>query len=75
MKNSRFIHISNSLNMIIAEMSSFLPLFSASPTSDFSRKRNLPFEKIIRIILGFQGKTLDKELIDIGKPPEFRSLI
>ncbi|MBR1641898.1 MAG: IS4 family transposase [Butyrivibrio sp.] len=56
-------------------MSSFLPLFSASPTSDFSRKRNLPFEKIIRIILGFQGKTLDKELIDIGKPATASALV
>lgn len=42
---------------------------------DFSRNRSLDFIKTITTIFGFQGKTLDKELIDIGKPVTASALV
>lgn len=42
---------------------------------DFSRKRTLDFIKTITTILGFQGKTLDKELIDLCKPATAPALV
>lgn len=52
----------------IRELNKYRSLFLVCPKKDFSRNRSLDFIKTIKTILGFQGKTLDKELIDIGKP-------
>lgn len=43
-------------------------LVSVCPDKDFSLDRSLDLIKTIKTILGFQGKTLAKEFIDIGKP-------
>ncbi|RKM56311.1 hypothetical protein D6853_05820 [Butyrivibrio sp. X503] len=58
----------NRLFYCIRELNKTRSLFSVYPDKDFSRNRSLDFIKTIKTILGFQGKTLDKELIDIGKP-------
>ncbi|SFU73936.1 IS4 family transposase [Butyrivibrio sp. INlla21] len=58
----------NRLFYCIRELNKTCSLFFVCPGKDFSRNRSLDFIKTITTILGFQGKTLDKELIDIGKP-------
>lgn len=38
--------------------------FFRNPDSDFTRKRKLPVEKVMKLILSMGGGTLDKELLD-----------
>ena len=54
------------LNNVVLEMSSIPSLFSMS-LIDFSRNRIFNFKTLIIIILGFAGKSLNKELYDYFK--------
>ena len=36
-------------------------------SSDFTRNRSMGFERMLKTILGLQGKTLDKEMHDLGE--------
>lgn len=73
MDNMQTIH--NRLFYCLRELNKMRSLFSVYPDKDFSRNRSLDFVKTITTILGFQGKTLDKELIDIGKPVTASALV
>lgn len=73
MDNIQTIH--NRLFYCPRELNKVRSLFSVCPDKDFSRNRSLDFIKTIATILGFQGKTLDKELIDIGKPVTASALV
>lgn len=73
MDNMQTIH--NRLFYCLRELNKMRSLFSVCPDKDFSRNRSLDFVKTITTILGFQGKTLDKELIDIGKPVTASALV
>ena len=73
MDNMQTIH--NQLFYCLRELNKVRSLFSVCPDKDFSRNRSLDFIKTIATILGFQGKTLDKELIDIGKPVTSSALV
>lgn len=65
----------NRLFYFIRELDKHRSLFSVCPDKDFSRHRSLDFIRTVTTILGFQGKTLDKELIDIGKPATASALV
>ena len=73
MDNMQTIH--NQLFYCLRELNKVRSLFSVCPDEEFSRNRSLDFIKTIATILGFQGKTLDKELIDIGKPVTASALV
>ncbi len=52
------------LDNIIKDMEKNPALFVKNPKSDFTRKRVLTFSKIIKIIIGMGGNSLNKELLD-----------
>lgn len=61
----------NTLKTCISELSEYPWLFAASPESDFTRRRKLPFEKVISAVLTFRSGTLNHELMDFfGMTPE-----
>lgn len=59
-------NISFVINTILGEMSSTISLYSAS-SKDFTRNRKLPFEKLIKFIIGMQGQSICKEIFDCFK--------
>lgn len=65
----------NRLFYHIREIAKHTSLFSVCPDKDFSRNRTFNFIRTMTTILGFQGKTLDKELIDIGTPATASALV
>jgi len=52
------------LESIILEMSESPELFVKNPGHDFTRKRKLPFEIMLQILLSMGGNSLCKELLD-----------
>lgn len=56
--------IKKNLDNSITNAASISDLFAKSPGKDFKRKRKLPFEEVIRFIIGIGGNCLNKELLD-----------
>jgi len=54
----------NTLKTCISEISECPWLFSASPESDFTRRRKLPFERVLSAVLAFRSGTLNHEMMD-----------
>ena len=66
--------IRNALFSIIREVVKNAPAFVRDPERDFTRKRKLDMESVIRILLGMEGKTLSRELLDhFGVRPDVAS--
>lgn len=55
------------LNDIIAEMARHPSLFVEHPGKDFTRDRKLPFETMLKIIIGMNGGSIQKELYSYDK--------
>ncbi|WP_303669709.1 IS4 family transposase [Selenomonas ruminantium] len=56
--------IRDTLNGVISEMAKNASSFVVNPEKDFTRKRTLTFERMLKIILGMGGQSLNKELAD-----------
>ena len=52
------------LKNCINELSDTPELYVKNPTKDFSRKRKLPFEQMVKIVLSMTGKSICGELMD-----------
>lgn len=63
MSNAR--RVKRNLNKCIQEISLSSDLYCRNPGVDFSRKRKLPFAEVMKAILCFSGKSLNKEMIEI----------
>lgn len=53
------------LKNCINELSNAPELFAKNPSKDFSRKRKLPFDQMIKVILSMTGKSICGELMDL----------
>lgn len=58
------------LNSIISDMAKDASSFVVNPEKDFTRNRTLPFDRMIKIILGMGGQSLNKELADYFRDTE-----
>lgn len=56
--------VKNSLESIISELAENPSLFIKDPKRDFTRKRKIDFENLLRIIITSAGKSMNKELLD-----------
>ena len=56
--------VKETLNSLIRDMSQHAWLYAKDPKRDFTRSRKLPFEEMLRILLGMGGGHLTKELLD-----------
>ena len=56
--------VKEKLDSLIHNISQCAWLFTKDPKRDFTRSRKLPFETMIRILLGMGGSNLNKELLD-----------
>ena len=55
--------VKKKLDSSIHSISQYAWLFAKDPKRDFTRSRKLPFEEMIRILLGMGGGNLTKELL------------
>ena len=58
------------LNKCITEVSENKNIYCKNPCVDFTRNRKLPFDRVIKTILSFEGKSLNNELLDLYNPSE-----
>jgi len=63
--NSFIETLKNRLTDSISEISESKSLFVKNPEKDFTRKRKLPFEDVMRNIISMGGNTISKELLEI----------
>jgi hypothetical protein len=56
--------VKEKLTSIIKKMSASPALFIKNPARDFTRKRKLPFETVIQLLLSMGGNTIYKELLE-----------
>jgi len=61
--------VRDKLNMAIAEISQISWLFSRDPGVDFTRKRKLPLDSLLRLLLKFGRLSLQSELNSYYDPP------
>ena len=57
--------IKAALNETICSLGNFSWFFASNPQKDFTRKRKMPFEKVITSILAFRNGSLTNELLDV----------
>lgn len=68
-------NVKNSLFGLIHNMSAHAWLYSSDLKRDFTRKRKLPFEKILALLVSMGGHTMRDELLDhFGCDPEMASV-
>ena len=60
---SKINDVKSKLNQAIAQLSEVSWMFSKDPARDFTRKRKLPFHKLISFLLSMEGGTLTTELL------------
>ena len=58
------------LNAVIRDMSKQPELFCRDPERDFTRKRKLPFEKVLDLLVKMGGHSLRDEMLDCLDFPE-----
>ena len=63
-------HIKKLLMSEIETVANASDKYSSNPGRDFSRKRKLPFKKVVESIIGMGSKGLTNELIDIFNNPQ-----
>lgn len=56
--------IKETLTYLIMEMSASPALFVKNPKRDFTRKRKLPFETMMQLLLSMGGNSIYKELLE-----------
>ena len=57
-------YIRNSLNSVIRDMAKHPEDFCCCPGKDFTRKRKLPFEKVLSLLVKMGGHSLRDEVLD-----------
>lgn len=57
-------HIKNTLHTVIRSMAKRPEDFCCSPGKDFTRKRKLPFEKVLSLLVKMGGHSLRDEMLD-----------
>ena len=57
-------HVKNTLNSVIRDMAKHPEDFCRCPEKDFTRKRKLPFEKILTLLVKMGGHSLRDEMLD-----------
>lgn len=57
--------VKEKLTSLILKMSASPALFVKSPTKDFTRKRKLPFETVMQLLLSMGGNSIYKELLEV----------
>ena len=57
-------HIKNTLNAVIRDMAKHPERFCSRPGKDFTRKRKLPFDKILSLLVKMGGHSLRTEMLD-----------
>lgn len=62
--------LKSTLDGIIREMATNPSLFAKNPQTDFTRDRKLSFEKLMHLLLGMRGNSINKELYDYFKDDE-----
>ena len=60
-------NLKSTLENIIKEMSSNTSLFVKNPGKDFTRDRKLSFDKLLHLLLGMRGNSINKKLYDYFK--------
>lgn len=58
------IRLKEKVNKCIAEMEKRAYLFSKNGEKDFTRKRKIPFSKVIKLLIFMGGQSLNRELLD-----------
>ena len=61
---NRIASVKQKLDAAITQLCEETRMFSKNPGKDFSRKRKLPFRKVISLLLSMEGGTLKTELLD-----------
>jgi hypothetical protein len=56
--------VKETLTSLIKEMAASPALFVTDPERDFTRKRKLPFDTVIQLLLSMGGNSLNKELLE-----------
>lgn len=56
--------LKGNLKSIIAKMSETKELFVKQPEKDFTRKRKLPFEEVVSVVVSMGGNSIRKELFE-----------
>lgn len=56
--------VRKNLNTILSYMAKTPWLYAKNPARDFTRKRKLPFEKVMSTLICMGGGTLNKELLE-----------
>lgn len=62
--------LKSTLDDIIREMATNPSLFAKNPQTDFTRDRKLGFDKLVHLLLGMRGNSINKELYDYFKDDE-----
>ena len=57
-------YIKNTLNSVIRDMAKHPENFCRNPEKDFTRRRKLPFEKILTLLVKMGGHSLRDEMLD-----------
>lgn len=52
------------LDSVILKVASAPSVYVCNPEKDFSRNRKLPFQTVIKMLIGMGGGSLGKELMD-----------
>ncbi len=55
--------VKETLTSLITKMSATPEIFVKNPERDFTRKRKLPFETVLHLLLSMGGNTIFKELL------------
>ena len=63
-------YVKKTLNAVIRDMSKQPELFCRDPERDFTRKRKLPFEKVLDLLVKMGGHSLRDEMLDCLDFPE-----
>ena len=62
--------LKSTLDGIIREIATTPSLFAKNPQTDFTRDRKLSFDKLMHLLLGMRGNSINKELYDYFKDDE-----
>ena len=56
--------VKDTLSSLIAELSASPALYVMNPGKDFTRKRKLPFETVMQLLISMGGNSIYKELLE-----------
>ena len=64
--NSYPITVKETLSSLISEIAENPMLYVKNPGKDFTRKRKLPLEEVMHLLISMGGNSISKELLDTG---------